>query len=141
MSGFFSLDDDSITSIVRERLARGRLRLQQAFSCESEYSTRAHASSFARVRFECSPAESLGLRIDESVFPDSLAVGDRRRVRAAILEAVVLTLNRDFYPHGGAECRLVAIAWDDVRSSPVSFFKATTAAMERLVGEGSWKLD
>jgi hypothetical protein len=97
-----------------------------------------HPSTYACVEFHCVPGHDLVFAAGP-VWPASLSAQYCARLEEAIGYGIADVLMAEhFYPYRGCVVTLVAVGWDDVSSSEVSFYKATKLAMKQLIEKGDW---
>ena len=117
-----------------------RLRAPRVQEFEYRGPQPGHPSNYARVRFECAPADALTFRSD-APWPRSLEANHCANLERAIGCAVFeVLLCRSFYSHRGCAVTLTDVGWDDLMSSEVAFYVASKRALDGLVQEGRWDL-
>ncbi len=118
----------------QERKSAGSYyRLRAAATVEAEFMrTPVPGDGYARVRFSCSPADSLSLEF-AAAWPDTLAPGEPAEMEAAIALAVVDEMvGRSIRPYRGCSLLLEAVGWHEVGSNEAAFRMATERALGRL---------
>ena len=116
-------------------------RLRAATAVEAEFMrTAVPGDGYARVRFSCSPADSLSLGF-AAAWPDTLARGEPGEIEAAIALAVVdEMLSRSIRPFRGCSLVLEEVGWHEVGSSEAAFRLAIERALSRLRSDqGAWE--
>jgi len=93
-----------------------------------------HPSSYAFVRFECSPSDELSFEVAMR-WPESIPAGYVQRLECAIAEGVADALLDGLYPHTGCRVALVDIRYDNLGSSEAAFLWSATAAARKLLSE------
>jgi hypothetical protein len=114
-------------------------RLDAPCSVEHEYQGKqwGHPSTYAFVRFECAPAQSLVFEMRVQ-WPPHLTADYRRLLEEAIGAAIVDALVAADRPHIGCSLTCTHVKWDDVASSEFAFYRATRAAMTTLRDSEKW---
>jgi hypothetical protein len=108
-------------------------RLRAVTTAEAEFMrTEVPGDGYARVRFSCSPADSLSLEF-AAAWPDTLQRGEPAEIEAAIALTVVdELLGRSIRPFRGCSLVLEEVGWHEVGSSEAAFRLATERALSRL---------
>ena len=108
-------------------------RLRAATTVEAEFMrTAVPDDGYARVKFSCSPADSLSLGF-AAAWPDTLARGEPGEMEAVIALAVVdEMLGRSIRPFRGCSLLLEEVGWHEVGSSEAAFRIATERALNQL---------
>ncbi len=137
------MDEDGLVSNWQQSKPRSTaLRLAEPCLKEQEYKRDqfGHPSSYAFVRFECLPADSLSFEMD-TAWPGHLTPEYSRLLEHAISAAIVdVLLASSADAHRGCSLKCVEVRWDDVCSSEVAFYRATRATMTKLLNEEKWNL-
>jgi len=98
---------------------------------EYEFKTQmGHPSSYAYVRFDCQPAHELSFQ-STATWPTDLSAEWITSFEAGVSDGVVegLLCSLSLIPFIGCSLTLVEIKYDEVSSSPYSFYRATRRAM------------
>jgi hypothetical protein len=134
------LDDVILTAWRQWKGRLARRRLDAPCSIEHEYRGKqwGHPSTYAFVRFECTPANDLVFKMG-TTWPVHLEADYCRRLQDAMCAAIVDGLVGTEVPHVGCSLICTEVKWDDVASSEMSFYRATRAAMTALC-ERKWSL-
>ena len=129
-----------LITLQREaKLARNYYQLAEPVSVKHEFCHRlGHPSSYAFVRFDCSPATELSFESVAS-WPDSVPADYRLALERAIAEGVTDTLFEGLYPKRGCTVRLMEVRYDEIGSSEAVFLWAATRAMQDLKNR-EWKI-
>ena len=114
-------------------------RLDERCSKELEFKgVSCGPSTYAYVRFECCPADTLSFEMGTS-WPGHLGPDYRRLLEQAMTAAIVDTLLAGSEcPYLGCSLKCVQVGWDDVGSSEVTFYSATRGAVSKLREEERW---
>jgi len=117
----------------------GGMRLDAACSKQYEYRGKQHGhpSTYAFARFDCTPADDLSFEM-QAEWPPSQGAFYRGLLQDAMSAAIVDALVGVASPRTGCALKCVEIKWDEVCSSPMSFYLATHAAMSALRDEEKW---
>jgi hypothetical protein len=134
------LDDLLVTWRRCKSRFAGR-RLDAPCSVEHEYQGKqwGHPSTYAFVRFECTPAESLAFDM-RAQWPPHLTADYCEQLRDAMSAAIVDALLATDHPHLGCSVTCTEVKWDDIASSEVAVYLATRAAMTDLREKEKWSL-
>ena len=132
-------DRNDLERLRDEKRSRDFYRLESPRTVQHEFrDPHRHASNYAYVRLECSPADDLSFEARVSWPPASL--GEGPVFERAIAEIVADELLSGVDQHSGCEIRLVEVRYDEVGSSQLAFMKAAKSAMQELLLGGDWKL-
>jgi hypothetical protein len=136
--GMIPLDDLLATWSRCKSRFTGR-RLDAPCSVEHEYEGKqwGHPSTYAFVRFECAPAESLVFEM-RAEWPPHLTADYCDLLRDAMCAAIVDALVAADCPHLGCSLACTEVRWDDVASSEFAVYRATRAAMTHLREKERW---
>lgn len=98
-------------------------------------------SGYAFVSLRCEPSEALALT-SAAEWPTRLSAGYVNSLKRAIAVGVVDALvARDYLSAYTCAVTLVEIGWDDVQSGELAFYRATKAALSKVIGDASvWRL-
>jgi|SRR5215469_15538120 len=133
------LDRNGLEKLRDTKRSRNFYRLASPVTVEHEFRSQfGHPSSYAYVRFECTPADDLSFETRAS-WPSAVSEGDRAQVELAVAETIADALLEGVYQHSGCAIVLVDVRWDDVGSSEAAFMKATESAMQQLAAS-PWKI-
>jgi hypothetical protein len=114
--------------------SRNFYRLASTTHVEHEYrgGQWGHHSTYAFVRFECSPADDLIFESRAS-WPSTVYESEQAELERAVAETVADALLSGLYQHSGCIVTLVEVRYDDVCSSVASFMIATESAVKDLL--------
>lgn len=115
-------------------------RLVEPYSAEYEYQGPqfGHPSTYAFVRFDCQPAEHLSFEMG-AAWPGHLGRDYTVRLEDAMGAAITdLLVASSEHPLLGCSLKCVEVRWNDIGSSEIAFYRATSIAMAKLRDEGSW---
>jgi hypothetical protein len=108
-------------------------RLRERTTASHEFRGRfGHPSSYAYVRFDCAPADSLVFQAT-CTWPSGVPPDEARSWEHYVAEGVADALLTGLYAYSGCEVSLVEVRYDEVGSSGAAFLWAATAAMRELV--------
>ncbi|SRR6266849_1550256 len=134
------MDFDETVMKWRQSKSRSAVRRLDAF-CSRRYEYKGkqfgHPSTYALVRFECAPADSLVFEM-QAEWPADLTTEYRRLLEAAMSAAIIDVLVACENPHTGCHLRCVEVGWDEICSSELAFYRATKEAMIALRDEEKW---
>jgi hypothetical protein len=98
---------------------------------EHEFKTQmGHPSSYAFVRFDCQPGHELSFT-STATWPTDLSAEWIASLEAGVADGVVtgLLCSLSWTPFIGCSITLVETKYDEISSSPYSFYRAARAAM------------
>lgn len=133
---------DTMASWAQRKLKRKPKRvLCQPVTCGFSYEGGyGYPSSFAEVQFDCHPAHWLEIAFDLD-WPDCVR-RQRQELMAAIMEAAIDVMLTHLHPFVGCRLTLRSLGWDELHSSEVSLYRATSRALEDLVGRSElWRIE
>lgn len=131
-------DRDDLEGLRHDKRSRNFYRLESPTTVEHEFRGMfGHPSSYAFVRFDCSPADDLAFDARVSWPPTAIAEGPA--FERAIAESVADELLAGIYQHSGCAVTLVDIRYDEVGSSQAAFMKAAKIAMQDLLA-ADWRI-
>jgi hypothetical protein len=131
-------DRNGLEKLRDDKRSRNFYRLESSRTVEHEFRGHfGHPSSYAYVRFECTPADDLSFEARVSWPPTTL--GEGQKFERAIAESVADELLAGVYQHRGCAVTLVEVRYDEVGSSEAAFMRAAKSAMQDLL-VGEWKI-
>jgi hypothetical protein len=116
-------------------------RLRETATASHEFRGRfGHPSSYAYVRFECAPADSLVFQAT-CAWPLGVSPDYARSLEHYAAEGVADVLLTGLYAYSGCEVSLLDVRYDEIGSSEATFLWAATAAMRDLVARRNcWEI-